>query len=163
MHVVPTDQAKGTLQIAYTEQRFSEANRMLADQASVTGLAYVDSQVNTTKQAILATNDPVVKQQLAQKYIADLQTESTQLEQQKQLAQTVTPAPTPIPTPTPSPMPPVVTSQPKVVILTPTLTPTPTPSPTPQPVTTAVSATTSPDVVGSIDKTQQNINQAISE
>src|SRR5258706_15313391 len=51
--VTPSVQAKGDLQIAYTERRFSDAKRLLADQASVQGLSYLDTQVVTTKNAIL--------------------------------------------------------------------------------------------------------------
>lgn len=84
--VVPSAQAKGDLQIAYTERRFSEARRMLADQSSVQGLSYLNSQVGVTRDEITNTADPVVRKQLAQRYLASLQSVSTQLEEQKQLA-----------------------------------------------------------------------------
>lgn len=167
--VVPTAQAKGTLEIAYTKRRFSEANRLLSDQSSVQGLSYLNSQIDTTKQAILATNDPVVKKQLAQKYIATLQTVNMQLEQTKQLAQANSPAgtaaqPTATPTPRPTPTPynpttvgrPVATQQPATPTPTPTEEPTPTPSGPPP-------SGPPPDVVGGINDTQNNINQTIGE
>src|SRR5690348_4383980 len=67
--VIHGAQSKGDLQIAYTERRFSEAKRLLSDQTSVTGLSYLNSQVAVTKNAILTTSDPVVKKQLAIKYV----------------------------------------------------------------------------------------------
>lgn len=96
--IVPNDAAKGSLQIAFTQRRFDDAKKLLADNTSGSGLSYLDTQITTTKQAIVATSDPVVKRQLAQKYIAALQDVNTQLEAQKQVVQASNTAPR-VPTP----------------------------------------------------------------
>lgn len=136
--LVPSAQAKGNLQIAYAERRFSEADRMLADQASVEGLPYLNSQIDVAKNQILASNDPTVRHQLAQKYITSLQNMDTELETQKQiLKSTSTPTPTPRIKPTVNPR----------TFATPTPTPTPAPPPPPD--------------GGSIDDTQKHIHDTI--
>ncbi len=158
--VIPSAQVKGDLQIAYTERRFSEAKRLLSDQSSVQGLSYLDNQVDVTKDQILNAKDPVVKQQLAQKYVAKLREVNTQLEEQKQIAQsapgqavsTPTPTFTPIPTPTPVP------THGETPVATPTLPPTPTPFvPLPPPPT----APGNNDVVSQIDRSQEKIDKVI--
>ncbi len=133
--IVPTAQAKGDLQIAYTERRFSEAKRLLADRTSVQGLSYLDSQIGVTKDAILSTKDPVVKKQLAQKYVATLREVKVELQQQKEVL-------------APEPTRPVPTSRP-------TEQPTPTPTPT--------STATTQDPGGSIDDTIGGIDKTISD
>lgn len=175
--VIPSAQAKGNLQIAYTERRFSEANRMLADQSSVQGLSYLDTQVNTTKDAILATSDPVVKRELATKYLATLRSVSTQLEQEKQIAV----ANAPVRTVTRAPTRTVVVTQQTTTRVTQTTTvsqqrvqettvttlpspPPPSPVPTsftPPPAVTA--PPTSEQVVVSIGTSTDHVNKAIDE
>lgn len=151
--LIPSASAKGNLQIAYTERRFTEANRMLADQSSVEGLAYLDTQVNTTKNAILTTTDPAVKKQLAQKYIATLETVNAQLEAQKQTIAYSTPQGTPTPIRT-------------IPTKTPTIAPTASATRTPTPTSTPMPAQENPPpatIVSSIENTQENIGSTIQE
>ncbi len=165
--LIPSTQVKGDLQIAYTERRFSEAKRLLSDKTSVQGLSYLDSQVDVTKDQILKAKDPVVKQQLAQKYVAKLREVNTQLEEQKQIAQsalapavsTATPTPVPTRTPTPTPATPTrETTAPRLSTPTPTSTPMPTPTPFIPPPSAAPSTN---DVVSQIDQTQDKIDKVI--
>lgn len=119
--ITPSDQAKGTLQIAYTQRRFDDAKRLLADNTSGSGLSYLDTQINTTRKAIVETPDPVVRKQLAQQYIAALRDVNTQLEAQKQVVQSsnTQPSVTHIPTPTRSvytQATPIPTPQPQIII-----------------------------------------------
>ncbi len=182
--LIPSVEAKGNLQIAYTERRFSEAKRLIANETSVQGLSYLDNQVDVTKQAILTTRNPEVKRQLAQKYVASLRDVASQLEQQKQITAAAAPdegsgpassgtnqtqpvitrAPTPTPTPTPRPTPyiPPPAGVPPVIHLTPSPTRAPTPTLFVPPQTTETPATTT-EVVGSITQTQENIEEAIEE
>ncbi|KKW09659.1 MAG: hypothetical protein UY49_C0041G0013, partial [Microgenomates group bacterium GW2011_GWC1_49_7] len=102
VRIVPTAEAKGTLQIAYTERRFSEAKRLLADQSSVLGLSYLKNQVDGTKDTILQAKNPAVKRELAQKYVVKLREVNSQLEEQKQIAVQTRPPTKSTPTPTPA-------------------------------------------------------------
>lgn len=161
---VPNDKAKGTLQIAFTQRRFDDAKRLLADNTSGNGLSYLDTQINTTRRAIVETNDPTVRKQLAQQYISALQDVNTQLEAQKQMVQASNPNPSPKlksaqtrtqPTPVPTAAPQVIIQQQTIVVYqivqtqtqiintitqiqqetdVPAAIPTPTPEPTPTPV-----------------------------
>lgn len=167
--VVPNEQVKGNLQITYTERRLSEATRMIADQTSVRGLSYLDNQVDKTRDAILEAKDPVVKRELAQKYVARLRDVNTQLEQQKQIMQSYTPsgaapvvprAPastqTPKPTPTPAHYIPPPVIPPSGVGIVSTRTPAPTPFVPPV-------ETPSENIEDSISSTQENIQETIEE
>lgn len=169
--VSPSAEMKGSLQIHYTQRRFAEAQKLLANETSAKGLVYLDSQVRVTKQQIVAATDPVVKRDLAQKYIVALQTVSTQLEEQKQVA--VANAPREIPTavsqPTPTPFAPTPTA---VIVLTqkitiapkspPSVVPTPTPPPT-VPQISGVEPPVTESIVVSITTSQQEIHQTIED
>jgi len=172
--VVPSAQAKGDLQIAYTSRRFSEAKELITRDSSVQGLTYLDSQVKVTKQAILATRDPVVKRQLTQKYVASLRDVSTQLEEQKQIAVATAPRGAPdayVPPPTATPTPELTPTPASTRIAEstrggPTPTPTQTRKPTREPTPTPYfpPPTIPPVNVGdSISQTQKNIEDAIEE
>jgi hypothetical protein len=162
--VSPSAEMKGSLQIHYTQRRFAEAQTLLTDQTSAKGLVYLDSQVRVTKQQIVAATDPVVKRDLAQKYIVALQTVSTQLEEQKQVAVAAVSQPTPTPVP-PTPTAVIqptqkVTLAPMIKPSVPTLTPTPTPS---VPSIGGVQPPTPESIVVSITTSQQEINQTIED
>lgn len=169
--VTPGAAAKGSLQIAYTSRRLSEAKQLIVAQSSSQGLSYLDHQVDVTKQAILGTRDPVVKRQLAQKYVASLRDVSVQLEEQKQIAAAAVPpvrdqpsvpyAPpsTPRPEAAATPTPRQEISQPLAATPTPTHQPIPTPFIPPPPTAQG----TAIQVVGSITQTQDNIESAIKE
>jgi len=167
--IVPSAQAKGDLQIAYTSRRLSEAKQLITSGSSVQGLSYLDNQVNVTKQAILATRDPVVKRQLAQKYVASLRDVSSQLEEQKQIAVASAPeiretdtavyVPPPTPTSTPYVPPPGGLSQGTYPTTRPTYEPTPTPF-LPYPTTHKF---TKIEIVESLGSSKENIDDAIEE
>ncbi len=82
--VSPSFGTQGNLSVKYTEQRFSEAKRLLADKGSVEGLQYVDKQVTTTRDIIQKGNDTKVQTELAQKYIDTLTNLSAELDAQQQ-------------------------------------------------------------------------------
>ena len=190
--VSPSYEVSGELQIKYTERRFAEAQRLLADQNSVSGLPYLEQQVADAKTAIENAPNPAARQALATQYIATLTQVSGSLEEQKlaltqtannqgnpggssQAAETVTPAKIVTTTAQTQPGPVSVTPLP-----TPATTPSPTtralpmdthqnPTPTPVPtLTTIVStgSTTPPQnivVAMQITQTQQQINQTIQD
>lgn len=168
--VMPSYEAKGSLQVAYTERRFSDAKRMLADKSSVEGLAYLNEQVVTTKLAIRNAPNTEVKRELAQKYIATLQSVNTQLEEQQQIhgssganqQQERQPARLSTSTPTPTRIP----TQPSAGVTVIPATPTHTPSPIPTIAPTAVPAgedVAPADVDEEIDNTQREIEETIDE
>lgn len=176
--LVPSVEAKGNLQIAFTERRFSEAKRLISDQTSVQGLSYLDNQVDVTKQAILTTRDPALKRQLAQKYVTSLRDVSSQLEQQKQIAVASAPSGSRVsvttgtneaqpvitraPTLTPTPYVPPPPGALPVIQVTPTSTRAPTPTPFVPPPTTEIPATKT-EVIASISQSQQNMLEAIEQ
>src|SRR3990170_1229687 len=49
--VSPSYATRGALQVKYTERRFAESTRLLADQASIEGLPYLEKQVAVTTSA----------------------------------------------------------------------------------------------------------------
>ncbi len=189
--LAPGYEAKGNLQVVYTERRFSDAKKLLADEASVEGLVYLNNQVITTKKTIRSVPDHEVKKQLAQKYIATLKNVNVQLEEQKQAIQStprqddkervqtsktaateirvstetrsVQPAKTPFPTNTPFSLPATRTPTPSAPINQPGDA-TSTPAQTPTPVVEPVDAPVDPSAVTAvIDDTQQEINDALEE
>lgn len=83
--VAPTQQAKGELQVAYTQRRFSEATTLLNDASNPTGLENFRAQVEKAKEAIAQAPPGPARTQLVQQYVASLQTASMQLEQQRQV------------------------------------------------------------------------------
>lgn len=138
--VSPSYTAKGTLEMKYTERRFSEAKRLLADKASVAGLVYLDDQVTTTKNVIVQAPNAKTQKDLAEAYIATLTTLSSQLEQQKQ--HVVAPAPQTVSQP--------ISGQPSQRTQ-------------PQPAAAAPAALPSVVAAAEIAKTQATIQQAIVE
>ncbi len=153
--VSPSYAAQGSLQVKYTERRFAESRRLLADKHSIVGLSYLASQVETTKQAVLNAPDAATRKDLAQTYLQTLYKVKTQLEDDKQAILTgqivvtqsatnagASPSPAPakhvskaiIPTATPTPVRPVwsLTSQQPSPTPRTLAAPTPTPSPTPR-------------------------------
>ncbi len=156
--VSPSPQTSGSLRIKYTERRFAEARTLLATKQSVTGLTYLEKQVEVTTQAIAQTSDPQTRQQLAREYVLSLSDISTALVEEKavvvqepnpgpsqtkpieQIAQTSS-VPITQAVPTPTPTPPVISrqtvaNQPQQQpssVASPKPTPTPTPSTTPTP------------------------------
>jgi hypothetical protein len=157
--VVPTAQAKGDLQIMYTERRFTEAKHMIVGNSSAKGLSYLDDQVQVTRQAIVNAPSPVVKKQLAQKYIVALQDVSTQLEQQRQIAYTQ--APQVVERTVVHTTNVYVTN---VVYVNPTATPAPTP--TPSPTSTPQTQTTPAEaehIIASITTSQEHISETITQ
>lgn len=79
-----TTNQKGELQVAYTDQRFAEAEKMLVEQQSPDGLAYFKQQALAAQQALSQVPPGPQRTQLAAKYVASLQNASSQLEVQKQ-------------------------------------------------------------------------------
>ncbi len=184
--VSPSYAASGQLQIKYTERRFADAQRGLAQQHSVEGLVYLEKQIATTKKTISRVGDTKTKTELTDSYIQTLEDVSAALETQKQTvvraaplvpAATPTPIPTPTSTATPTPTPvmgnkPVeITQQPAVPAFTPTPTPAPTLIPTPTLIqtargevsTTASISTKNAIVAIQIDATQKSIKETIKE
>lgn len=175
--VAPSYDISVALQMKYTERRFSEAKKLLADQHSVSGLVYLTNQVQETKQSIIKAPETKSQAEATVTYIQELADVSAALEQQKRivLAQTVAPAtiniftPTPTPTPTPTQMstPHVaqVTSAPAppdVLPVTP-VEPTPTPTPIALVATTDPVPTANAIVALQITQTQQRIEETIRE
>lgn len=159
--VSPSSQTSGSLRIKYTERRFAEAQNLLATKQSVTGLMYLEKQVEATKQAIAQTSDPHIRQQLAREYVFSLadissalvqektavvaqskvsgQSQTTKIDQAGQatsvpVAQAIpTQTPTPAATPTPTPI--QVARQQPVVEQKPSIAlPKPSFTPTPSPI-----------------------------
>lgn len=83
--LAPTSQAKGELQIAFTNQRFSEATTLLNNSASPDGLAYFTEQAEAAKLAIAQAPPGPSRDQMTIQYVTALQNASSQLEQQKQI------------------------------------------------------------------------------
>lgn len=141
--VQPSYAASGSLNVKYTERRFTETKRLLSDKQSVEGLPYLERQVSATKMVIDRAPNAKAKKQLAQTYLATLRDVSVQLEEQRLVAVARTPSPRPIvrrvitPRPTQQTF---QTSQQETTqksffvpqIFTPEPTPTPTISPVPQ-------------------------------
>lgn len=91
--VTPTTESKATLHVAFTERRFSEAQKLLVNQSSTEGLVYLNDQVKQAKENIERASDPVAKKQMARTYVRTLKNVNTQLEQQKQALASVNPNP----------------------------------------------------------------------
>ncbi|MEK7119746.1 MAG: hypothetical protein AAB457_01145 [Patescibacteria group bacterium] len=92
----PSYETKGNLQVKYTERRFSEASRLLADKASVEGLIYLNDQLAITKTVITEAPNAKVQKELATNYIETLTKLSGQLEKQKQTVAGTTSTPAPV-------------------------------------------------------------------
>lgn len=80
----PSDTAKATLSVKYTERRFSEATTLLATKNSVKGFEYLERQVVNTRTAIQTSKDSKTRSELAQTYLVSLYAMRAQLEEQKQ-------------------------------------------------------------------------------
>lgn len=190
--VSPSYEVSGQLQIKYTERRFADAQKLLAIKNSVSGLPYLDQQVETAKTAIEKAPNPAARQVLANQYIATLTQVSGALEQQKQTIMTSTstnpqiettalgqpasesfPLPTPLPTsvggttmfPRPRSTDVSVKSVPSAGPTSATAA-TPTPAPTLTTVVTTTGATPPQQnivVAMQITRTQQQINKTIDD
>lgn len=88
--VSPSARTSGSLKILYTERRLGEAQTLMAMKQSVTGLAYFETQMQETKQSILETSDPVVRDQLAKEYVQSLSNMSVDLAKEKSQIDTQT-------------------------------------------------------------------------
>ncbi|MBI3577050.1 hypothetical protein HY086_03370 [Candidatus Gottesmanbacteria bacterium] len=172
--VSPSYAASGQLQIKYTERRFADAQRSLAERHSVAGLRFLEQQVVTTKTTIERASDTKMKTQFVETYIQTLQDVSAALEQQKQ---TVTSVGTQVPPQSPpvgeimtvvNPMP----TTPAKVMANKLLENTPSPTlviATPTPIAKAQVLTTAPVspqvafVALQIAATQKTIEQTIKE
>ncbi len=167
----PSYSAKGSLQVKYTERRFSEAKRLLADKASVEGLVYLGNQVDTTKTVIVQAPNAKTQKELAHAYIATLNTVATQLEQQRHVA-AASPASPPQVAPRTSSVG-ITQNSPRVAAPTvPAARNTPGTRPTQatvsrpaQPTLTATSASaaTQAEVVAEIAHTEEKIQETIKE
>jgi len=80
----PSYAVESQLNIKYTERRFAENRRLLADRHSVVGLPYLEAQVAATKAVIYRAPTLQTKTHFAREYITTLQEVSLQLEQDKQ-------------------------------------------------------------------------------
>lgn len=168
--VSPSYATQGTLSVKYTERRFSDAKRLLADKGSVEGLAYLDKQVVNTKNIIEKASDVQVQQQLAQTYIDTLKDVSLQLEAEKQAIAAVPPTSRPIvvrPSPVATSLPTPIPTRPPLGFTQPVAPPSnaPTSRPTqPPPIPIPVPAQQSEQkVVDHINQSQQTINDTIKQ
>lgn len=188
--VSPSYQVSGELQVKYTERRFSEASRLLAEKNSVVGLPYLTKQVEQTKIAIEKGSRSDEKQTLRAQYIVTLTQVSNQLEYQKQTltatgpqGQAINPVVNQAPAAAPAVMPVNVVVSP-VVVITPTpparpnidrqtvVTPMPTSAPTPNPKPTLLTVVSTNNgtvppqniiVAMQITQTQHKIKETIDE
>ncbi len=178
--VSPSYTTQGNLSIKYTERRFSENKRLLADKGSVEGLQYLDKQVVATKDVIVGGGDAKTQAELAQTYIDTLTDLSNELSQQQQaiasapsggggfrpaqVPRTTPPTPTPVrlkPTPTPFVNVPPQT-QPPAAQQTPTNTPQPqAPAPIVQPPAEATPQQA--QAIEQINDSQETIKETIKE
>ena len=81
--ISPSYEAKSKLQVRYTERRFVEAKRLLADRHSVQGLPYLVSQVAATKAVIYRAPNKQLQRELAADYIITLSEVLSELEEEK--------------------------------------------------------------------------------
>lgn len=188
--VSPSYEVSGQLQIKYTERRFSDAQRLLAINNSVSGLPYLDQQVEAAKVSIEKAPNVESRQVLANQYIATLTQVSDDLEQQK-LAITKTavtsgnPGNAGQPAVQPSELIPVATAtnKPTIIVVAPTATPTqafepsqnhqnvqtstPTPTPGPTLATVVTTSTVTPPqnlvIAMQITETQHKISETIDD
>lgn len=82
--VKPSYAASGTLSVKYTERRFAEAKKLLADKNSIEGLSYLERQVSTTRAMIAKAPNTAAQKHLARTYLTTLREVTTELEAQKQ-------------------------------------------------------------------------------
>ena len=179
--VSPSYNTEAALNVKYTQNRFNEAKVLLASDQSGKGLSYLSQQIVATQEVINRAPNPEVRQQLASQYVAQLQTVSTELNQQKQqivsgssnsvaVSNTSVMVPTksaqvistPYAAPTEAVSAPVVPAATHEVVPTafPTLVPTAEPTALPTMEQTASNDTS---VVSQIDQTQQQINETIQQ
>lgn len=177
--VAPSYDVSTALQMRYTERRYAEAKRMIAEKHSVVGLAYLTAQVAQTQKTISNAPRSASQTQTTRVYIATLQSVSDELEAQKQLvlsqaqgqtsttqSAVVTNAPQPTPTPTPTPIQTAIAALPQPSI---TINPTPIPTVSPTPVIIATVSTANPvpsqtvALALTISQTQQQLQQTIQE
>lgn len=185
----PSYAADGALNVKYTERRFSETKRLLADRQSVEGLPYLERQVAATKAVIDRAPSVQAKRELAKVYLATLKDVAGQLEQQKVALAAAAPAGRPVAArrtrPSSSRQPVSSFSQPSSeqeqpppsapffvpqIFAPSSPTPTPIPQennevvfPTPTPPGAESPAEPSGDIVSEIDDTQKNIEDTIED
>ncbi len=158
----PSYAAQGTLHVTYTERRFAEAKKLLADRHSVQGLTYLKEQVATTKNVVSRAPNRRLQQDLAITYVATLREVAAELEQQKTEAgrsEPTTRKPTAASTSTlPARETPGQPGKPLV-----TLKPFPTPTPISIASATVPQPPVSQNVVAEIEETQGQIQQTIDD
>lgn len=188
--VSPSYEVSGQLQMKYTERRFADARRLLADKNSVTGLPYLDKQVEEAKIAIENAPNPEARQALVDQYIVILSQVFDGLQQQKMSLTQVPPSTFSVqgqpgstspkipvsneslqasPTSEVIPSPAAIAAQPTVITASPVNSITPTPAS--QPTLTSIISTTGPVlppppnivVAMHITESQQKINDTIDD
>lgn len=65
LFVSPSYRVKSAFSVKYTERRFSEAKRLLADRHSVVGLSYLEKQVRETKTVIAQSKASATQKEVA--------------------------------------------------------------------------------------------------
>jgi len=173
--ITPSDNLKTTLEIRYTERRFSEVEKIISSNTNKQDENLNESLTNLTNQAIASKNSLQKSQNIEEKtvqkeaLIATLESISVKIEEKKQISNTnpnPTKVPTKIPTKTPTNTPevvkPNVTSQPIIINKSsPTLTPIPTLIPTAVPTQSEdIQPIISPP---DLDDTQEIIDEIIDE
>ena len=153
--VKPSYAAEASLNVVYTERRFSEAKTLLANDQSAKGLSYLSQQITSTTAVIDRAPNQETKKKIATEYVAKLKEVNSTLEEQKQIVISKTPSSfaSPVPTkviPTTKPMTGVIaatpTTKPAAIVIAATPTTKPVTgviavTPTTKPVTTAIAAT----------------------
>lgn len=168
--VKPSYAAEASLNVKYTERRFSETKVLLANDQSGKGLSYLKQQVIATKAVIDRAPNPETRRQLSRKYVATLEAVSLELSnERKQIVAASPPNSAPL-EPTRRPTVPHSTVTPASRIPTGIQTPTSTPfEPTntpisyPSPTSTPEDNTNNNDVITEIDTTQDGIQEIIND
>lgn len=153
------------LEVKYTERRFSEADKLLAQEHSTIGFALVTAQAKTAKEKVIQAQDAKTKETLVNSLIVfnqKLEEKKAEVKSQAStstIASTTPPySPTPTPVPTSSaPMPKISPAQATLPTSTPKIV-TPTPTPIPAPTTQEPE-----EIIDDIEETQEDIEEIIEE
>jgi len=192
LNIVPTADAKTSLNIKYTERRFTEVEKVLSTSSdnssdSDNSTVYASESLNNLNEQVVVSGNSVQeiknveeKKIQTEKLIKTLETVSQKIEQKQLSAPIPTKVPIKIPTATPTLIPTqtviIITDEPLISTptLIPTLVPTKTPTLTPVPTviptkTVTVTSAQSPNTVynqnisDELEKTNRKIKETIDE
>lgn len=133
----PSYAAESSLNVVYTERRFTEAKALLSNDQSAKGLSYLSQQITSTTAVIDRAPNQETKKKIATEYVAKLKEVNSTLEEQKQIVISQTPSSVASPVDRPS----IPTTRPTAIAIAsvPTIRPTT--------VTIAVVPTTRPTAI----------------